>query len=162
MDNVTINFLTTQDGPFGRYDVSQEECYNKMKQLMKFTNSKYNEEKLKIYRLRDIILTIDSNEHKRYSVRTIKESYTKNGLLFNIYNETQVNDSSFPRLKKYHSIIHQKNRHINYNGITISFIEERNNNSVVNYIELKTDSSKLASQDLTKVISLIQHTGLPK
>jgi hypothetical protein len=157
MDTVTVNFLNGHNGSYGRYDVTQEDCYNKLRQMMKFTNSKYDETKLRIYRLRDICLTIDQNDIRHCIVRKVKKSYIDGNILITISDDVQTSENSIPKLKKYNSVISQKNRKIEYNGMTISFVEERTDDHVINYIELKTSSSKLTSKEFKEVISLISY-----
>lgn len=159
MQTLTVNFLNNSNKFYNRYDISQDECYNKLKQLMKFTNSKYEEIKLKLYRIRDITLVIDQNEQHHCYMRNTLESYINDNLLINVVVDTQISDNSIPKLKKYNSVINQKKRKLEYKGITIYFVEERtNDNNVINYIELKTSNSKLTSNDFKEVISLISCT----
>ena len=159
MDTVTVNFLTKHNGTYGTFVISQEDCYDKLKQMMKFSNSKYEEIKLRIYRLRDIILTIDQNDHRQCFVRKVKKSYVDGNLLINVHDDVQTSENSIPKLRKYHSVVSQKHRRIDYNGIVVSFIEERNDGDVINYIELKTFVSKLDGKDFREVVSLVSCTG---
>lgn len=157
MDTVTVNFLTNHNGSFGRYDITQDDCYNKLKQMMKFTNSKYDETKLRLYRLRDVCLTIDQNDTRACIIRRVKQSYIDGNVLITISDDIQTSENSIPKLKKYNSVITQKNRKIDYSGMTISFIEERNDNHVINYIEIKTSISKLTSKEFKEAVSLISY-----
>lgn len=159
MDTVTVNFLNGSCGSYGRYDITPEDCYNKLRQIMKFTNSKYDETKVRIYRLRDISLMIDQNDGRQCVTRKVKQSYVDGNLLITVSDDIQTSENSIPKLKKYNSVITQKNRKIEFNGMTVSFIEERAGDSVINYIELKTSSSKLTSKEFKEAVSLISYRG---
>ena len=64
-DIVIINILNNSDELFNTYDIMQDECHNKLKKTMRFVHSKYEEEKIRIYRLRDLYLLIDMKGNKK-------------------------------------------------------------------------------------------------
>jgi hypothetical protein len=138
------------------YTIDQNMGHGKLIDLMKFTQSKYNESKSTIYKFRDLHLIINENSDKRICYhRCIIDSYIDNGLLVNIVNNKKKDVSCMPNLKKYHSVVIRKDRTIKYNGINISFVEEHNNSVIINYFEINyqdTNKSKHV-HDIIKVIS---------
>ena len=157
-DIVIINILNNNDELFNTYDIIQDECHDKLKKTMRLVQSKYEEEKIRIYRLRDLYLLIDMKGNKKYISQKNKKSYTENGILVNIYQEDTVDKGVMPTLKNYHSVVYQKKRNIEYNGITLSFIEERNDKSTINYIQMRLiKSNKEMCDDIYRILTNLLH-----
>lgn len=138
------------DSKCGTYTMEQERFHQLLRRVIAKFKVRYIEKKHRLYRWRDIYMVIDCNKKYTYYSKHNVNNYLNDNLMLSIDNIKYKESNSMPKLNAYHSIVQHKIREININNrVIVNFIEEHNNNNIINYIEI---SCKYVDNSIKPVI----------
>lgn len=154
---ITISFInkSSSNSKYGTYTMDQEIFHQLLRRMIAKFKQKYVEKRYRLYRWRNIYMTIDNNRTTKCYLKRNINNYFNGNIMLSVDTVTETDNDSIPKLNEYHSVVQCKVREITLNDdnpINIQFIEEQNNGNIINYIEIFCKNLNKDCKDIRKII----------